>query len=100
VLKFSPERTVFNVVDGSVKAVFTEHGHAGSSGSQVRMVVCPEKQIKDTVILQCRCKKSAHKIPFIAILPSQPAYSLPPVFSLLLSMHDYTMLSLFCLYEN
>ena len=53
-LKLCSERAVLNVVYRSVETVFfiVDH-HAGSSGSQMRMIVCTEKQIKNAVFCLC-----------------------------------------------
>ena len=46
IVKLGTERRVFNVVDGTVKAVFSIHRQSGPAGSQMGMVIRAEKQIK------------------------------------------------------
>jgi hypothetical protein len=49
IVKLGTERRVLNVVDGTVEAVFPIHRQTGPAGSQVRMIVRAEKQVKYTI---------------------------------------------------
>ena len=63
-VKLRPERRVFNVVNGPVKALFPViHSHARPAGAQVRVIVCPEEQVEHAVLFRGYSKKSAHMIP-------------------------------------
>ena len=50
-LELGAERRVFDIVYRALKAVFAVYGETSAAGSEVRMVVSPEKQIKDTACL-------------------------------------------------
>ena len=55
-----PERRVFDIVDGTVEPFGAVDRHACPSGPQMRVVVRPVKEVKNAVLLKCRCEKSAH----------------------------------------
>ncbi len=62
-VKFCPERGILNIVDCPVKSpVSVIDYHAGPSGSQMGMVVCPEIQVKYTILFGSNTKKSSHDI--------------------------------------
>ena len=59
-VKFCTERRVLNVVDGTVKSMFSVNSHTSAACSQMRMVIHSVKKLQYTVILRCYSKKSAH----------------------------------------
>ena len=60
-LKFRPERCIFNAVDLSLQADFFIVGsHTAPTGAEVRMVVHTEKHIHHTIVFGCDSKKSSH----------------------------------------
>ena len=61
-VKFSTERGVLDIVNGTVKAVLSVDGHAATACSQVGMIICSEKQVKQTVALGSDTKKSSHRL--------------------------------------
>ena len=63
-VKFCPKRSIFNIMYRPVEALFfaIDH-HACSPGSQMGMVIRSEIQVKDTILLGCNTKKSAHSTP-------------------------------------
>ena len=49
-VKFGTKRSVFDIVDRPVKSFFSVvNGHSGAAGAEMGMVVCSEKQVKDTI---------------------------------------------------
>ena len=50
-IELGTKRCIFYIVDGSVKALVSIHCHSAASGSQMRMIIDSEKQIKHTILL-------------------------------------------------
>ena len=59
-VKFCTKWCILNIVDRTIKSVFSVYCHSASSCSQMWMVVDTKEQIKYTILLWCYAKKSAH----------------------------------------
>ena len=61
-VKFCTERCVFNVVDGTVKSMFSVNSHTAAACSQMRMIIHSVKKFQYAVAFRCYSKKSAHNV--------------------------------------
>ena len=60
-LKFGTEGRVLDVMYGSIETfLLSVYCESASSGSQVRVVICTEEQVKHTIFSGCNSKKTAH----------------------------------------
>ena len=59
-VKLCTERCIFYVVYGTVKTILAVHSHSASSGTQMRMIIYSEKQIKYAVFFCGHTKKATH----------------------------------------
>ena len=61
--KLRAERSVFNVVNGLVKAgLRAVNRHARAACAEVGVVINAEKKVENAVSLRCCAEKTAHKI--------------------------------------
>ena len=70
--KLGAEGAVFYVMNGAVKAFLPVDGHAAAPRAEVRVIIRAKEKIKDTILLECRCKDASHRT-FL----SECAYRIP-----------------------
>ena len=74
-VELCPKRRVLYIMYGPVESLlFTIDHHSRPPGSQMGMIVRSEEQVKDTILLGCNTKKSAHSKPpeFLSFFQSIP----------------------------
>ena len=62
-IEFRSKRSIFNIMNCPIKSILSVHYQSATSGSQMRVIIRSEKQIKHTIFFQRRCKKTAHAKP-------------------------------------
>ena len=62
-IEFRSKRSIFNIMNCPIKSILSVHYQSAASGSQMRVIIRSEIQIKHTIFFQRRCKKTAHAKP-------------------------------------
>ena len=62
-VEFGTKRDIGDIVDaGHRKSAHVDHSQSPAPGAEVRMIICPVKQVTDAVVLRHNAEKTAHEL--------------------------------------